>query len=78
MASLAGIDELRRAVRWADSIPERYHEGLSAIEILERFRAACAAVIGCPRCDGPMTETVEGKNKTITCDHCLSSWEEER
>jgi hypothetical protein len=35
---LYGIDELRKAVDWADSRPESEHDAKTAEEILERYR----------------------------------------
>ncbi len=38
MCALAGINELRRLVNWADSERESSHENQTAEEILARFR----------------------------------------
>lgn len=38
MCALAGIEELRRLVNWADNQPESEHEDMTAEEILVRFR----------------------------------------
>ena len=40
MCVLAGVNELRDAVQWANSTPEIEHDHLTAEEVLARFRAA--------------------------------------
>jgi hypothetical protein len=38
MCELAGVNELRDAVKWANATPEHKHDNLNAEQLLARFR----------------------------------------
>ena len=68
--ALEGIEDLRRAVAWANAHPEHYHEGLSPTDIVKRWKQACASDVTCPRCGGACTEANRCRGGEYNCHHC--------